>query len=194
MRKNAKFDREQVIDKATNLYWEKGFHATSMRNLQDVIDMRPGSIYATFGSKEGLFKEALARYTQAGIDQLALSSAEASSPIVALKAFMKLIIVEKQGSAPSAMCMLAKTVAELTDEHLELLEAAKQSLKVMEHEFEKLVVEAQAMGEVSTDKDAKQLARHIQVQISGLRTYSRASDGDAPLAQMIDDIFAHYPF
>ncbi|MFA0500949.1 TetR/AcrR family transcriptional regulator, partial [Vibrio sp. 10N.222.46.A1] len=56
MAKTAKFDRQDVVDKATNLYWEKGFHATSMRNLQDVIDMRPGSIYAAFGSKEGLFK------------------------------------------------------------------------------------------------------------------------------------------
>ncbi|MCL1051480.1 TetR/AcrR family transcriptional regulator [Shewanella abyssi] len=194
MRKNAKFDREQVIDKATNLYWEKGFHATSMRNLQDVIDMRPGSIYAAFGSKEGLFKEALTRYTQAGIAQLVLSRASANSPIAALTAFMKLMIIENRGSAPSAMCMLAKTVAELTDEHLELLETAKQSLKTMEHEFEKLIIEAQSIGEVSKDKDAKQLARHIQVQISGLRTYSRTCDDDAPLSEMIDDIFAHYPF
>ena len=55
----AKFDRQQVIDKATHLYWEKGFHATSMRHLQEVIDMRPGSIYAAFGSKEELFKHCL---------------------------------------------------------------------------------------------------------------------------------------
>ncbi|WOD06891.1 hypothetical protein [Marinomonas sp. GJ51-6] len=41
MSKKAKFDRQQVIENATNLYWEKGYHATSMRNLQDAIDLRP---------------------------------------------------------------------------------------------------------------------------------------------------------
>ena len=59
MSTKAKFDRDEVIEKAKNLYWQKGYHATSMRNLQDVIDMRPGSIYAAFGSKDNLFKEVI---------------------------------------------------------------------------------------------------------------------------------------
>jgi TetR/AcrR family transcriptional regulator, transcriptional repressor for nem operon len=194
MKKNAKFDREQVIDKATNLYWKKGFHATSMRNLQDVIDMRPGSIYATFGSKEGLFKETLARYTQLGVEQLSQCRANASSPIEALNAFMKQQIIEKRTSSPSGMCMLAKTVAELTDEQSELLKEAKKSLQIMEGEFEKLIIAAQDLGQVDKGKDSKQLARHIQIQIAGLRAYASACDDVLPLEQIIDDVFTHHPF
>ena len=96
MAKTAKFDRQDVVDKATNLYWEKGFHATSMRNLQDVIDMRPGSIYATFGSKEGLFKETLARYTELGILNLNRFRSETDSPIKALESFVKRAVVESK--------------------------------------------------------------------------------------------------
>lgn len=58
----AKHDRQDAIQKATDLFWEKGFHATSMRNIQQAMDMRPGSIYASFGSKEGLFQESLQHY------------------------------------------------------------------------------------------------------------------------------------
>lgn len=194
MRKNTKFDREQVVDKAKDLYWEKGFHATSMRNLQDVIDMRPGSIYATFGSKEGLFKEALARYTELGIAQLAQCRAESATPIEALTVFVKHLVLKTQRDAPNGMCMLAKTVAELTDDHADLLAEAKRSLKTMEAEFAKLIVEAQEVGEISKDKSAEQLARHVQVQISGLRIYAKANDGDAPLEQMVEEVFSHYPF
>ncbi|MGR5063191.1 TetR/AcrR family transcriptional regulator [Photobacterium sp. DNB22_13_2] len=194
MANHAKFDRQQVIDKATNLYWEKGFHATSMRNLQDVIDMRPGSIYAAFGSKEGLFKEALQRYTELGVAQLAACRAESTSPIDALKLFMKQLVINTQSEAPNGMCMLAKTVAELTDEHAELLQEAKDSFRKMEGEFEKLITEAQELGEVGKDKNPQQLARHVQVQISGLRTYARANGDDAPLEQMVEDVFRHYPF
>ncbi|OCH16650.1 MULTISPECIES: TetR/AcrR family transcriptional regulator [unclassified Aliivibrio] len=189
MAKTAKFNRDDVIEKATNLYWEKGFHATSMRNLQDVIDMRPGSIYATFGSKEGLFKEVLHKYTEMGVAQIAECRANTSSPLNALKNFITLIVLESQTSAPSGMCMLAKTIAELTEENAELLTEAKKMLVIMEGQFMTLLEEAQQQGELSKDKDVSQLARFVQVQIMGLRVYACASNGDAPLDQMIDDMF-----
>ncbi|MCB5361006.1 TetR/AcrR family transcriptional regulator [Vibrio lentus] len=194
MAKTAKFDRQDVVDRATNLYWEKGFHATSMRNLQDVIDMRPGSIYATFGSKEGLFKETLARYTELGILNLNRFRSETGSPIKALESFIKRAVVESKQSAPNGMCMLAKTVAELTDEHAELLGEAKKSLKIMEGEFAKLIAEAQDLGEINKDREPAQLARHVQVQIAGLRTYAKTCDDTELLNSMVEDIFKYHPF
>ena len=194
MAKTAKFDRQDVVDKATNLYWEKGFHATSMRNLQDVIDMRPGSIYATFGSKEGLFKETLARYTELGILNLNRFRNETDSPIQALENFVRRVVVESKQSSPNGMCMLAKTVAELTDEHSELLEDAKKSLKIMEGEFAKVIAEAQELGEISKDREPAQLARHVQVQIAGLRTYAKTCDDIDLLNSMVEDVFKYHPF
>jgi AcrR family transcriptional regulator len=194
MSKKTKFDREQIIDKAKDLYWEKGFHATSMRNLQNVVDMHPGSIYTIFGSKEALFKATLVRYTELGLAQLALCREESATPVEALTVFVKNLVLKSQQDAPNCMCMLAKTVAELTSEHGDLLAEAKHSLTTMEEEFAKIIREAQDLGEIDKDKDAKHLARHVQVQISGLRIYAKANDGDAPLEQMIDDVFNHYPF
>ena len=194
MAKTAKFDRQDVVDKATNLYWEKGFHATSMRNLQDVIDMRPGSIYATFGSKEGLFKETLARYTELGILNLNRFRNETDSPIQALENFVRRVVVESKQSSPNGMCMLAKTVAELTDEHSELLEEAKKSLKIMEGEFAKVIAEAQELGEISKEREPAQLDRHVQVQIAGLRTYAKTCDDIVFLKSMVEDVFKYHPF
>ena len=64
MANKVKFEREQVVRAASQLFWEKGFHATSTRDLQDAINMRPGSIYAAFGSKEGLYCEAIKNYAK----------------------------------------------------------------------------------------------------------------------------------
>ncbi len=50
------------------------------------------------------------------------------------------------------------------------------------------------MGQVDKEKDSKQLARHIQMKIVVLRTYTSASNVNHPLGQMIDDVFMHYPF
>ena len=183
MSKHARFNRDEVIEKATNLYWEKGFHGTSMRNLQDVVDMRPGSIYATFGSKENLFKEALQHYASTFEVQFNKCLDQESSILGALKLFVKNAVIDTTGSAPSTMCMLVKTIAELTEEQGELLAAAKQLLSGVESEFAKVISEAIARGELDES-----------IQIMGLRTYARANNNHQAILALVDNIFATGPF
>ncbi len=190
MSKTMKYDRQDVLKKATDLYWQKGFHGTSMRNLQDVIDMRPGSIYATFGSKEELYKESLQYYAEQGMARLTACSEATSSPLAALKMFMKTLISGNCATAPSDMCMLVKTVSELTEENAELLCEAKRLLHMMENAFAALFAQAQSCGELDETKDPAALARYMQVQIMGLRTYLRANnDGKVKVDKLIDALF-----
>ncbi|QIZ75811.1 TetR/AcrR family transcriptional regulator [Ferrimonas lipolytica] len=189
MAKSAKHNRQEVIEKATNLYWEKGFHATSMRNLQEVVDLRPGSIYASFGSKEGLFKESLEHYANLNIAAVRAIREQAESPIDALQQVVQAIVLDSRESAPSGMCMLVKTVAELTGEHDELLEDAKKWLKLMEQELVAIIEEGIAAEQLSADKGAQRIARFLQVQLMGLRTYGRVNSDKASVLQTIDDIF-----
>ncbi|GAB3481837.1 TetR/AcrR family transcriptional regulator [Marinomonas epiphytica] len=192
MRSQTKFDREDVIQKATHLYWEKGFHGTSMRTLQDVIDMRPGSIYAAFGSKEGLFKESLNYYLQQGIKELHRSLANAKSPLRGVKQFVRQLVICDDGSQPNNICMLTKTIGELTEENAELLEVAKAALKKMENEFANALAKAQQQGELEPSQDCDELARFLQIQIAGMRMYARLNNDPTPLAKMIEEIFAQF--
>ncbi|WP_415899725.1 TetR/AcrR family transcriptional regulator [Neptuniibacter sp. QD48_11] len=190
MANTLKHDRAEVLDKATNLFWEKGFHATSMRNLQDHIDMRPGSIYAAFGSKEGLFKESLNHYAKTSLARLTESTKTSESPLAALKAFIKTVVLNCREDTPSEMCMLVKAIAELTEENGELLDEAKGLLKAVEQALTQLIEQAQAAGEVDSSKDAARLARYIQMQLIGLRVYARVSPDEDDLVAMIDDSIA----
>lgn len=190
----AKFDRQEVIEKATNLYWKKGFHATSMRNLQDEVDMRPGSIYSAFGSKDGLFKETLKYYTDMSVAQLQQCRAEQSSPIAALKTFVKNQVINTQHDAPNGMCMLAKTIGELTSDNQELIDITKGHLGEVGAAFVTLIEEAKTLGELGDEKDAQDLANHVQIQIAGLRTFAKISNDKNKIDTIINDIFIHYPF
>lgn len=194
MAKTAKFDRQEVIDKATNLYWKKGFHATSMRNLQDEIDMRPGSIYAAFGSKDGLFKETLRNYTDMTLSQLQQLSNEYDSPTDVLKAFVKAQVIDTQNDAPNGMCMLAKTIGELTEENQEIIDTTRNHLGEIVDAFIKLIAQGQARGEITKNKTVEDLASHVQIQIAGLRTYAKINRDKNMLNNKIEDIFTHYPF
>ncbi|MEH6822606.1 MAG: TetR/AcrR family transcriptional regulator [Motiliproteus sp.] len=183
----AKQDRQDVIQKATGLFWEKGFHATSMRNIQQVIDMRPGSIYASFGSKEGLFKETLHHYAHTGLARLDACAEASSSPLEGLKLFITESVTGSRKSAPSGMCMLVKTISELTHDNADLLAEAKRLLGVIEEAFAVLLVQAKERGELDSSKDPERLARYLQVQLMGLRAYARANDDDAHIDALIED-------
>lgn len=190
MSAQAKFNRDDVIEKAKNLYWEKGYHATSMRNLQDVVDMRPGSIYAAFGNKDNLFKEALNRYAEEGAANLANSIAQEKTVIAGLKRFIHSVTVCSKGTAPSGICMVVKTIGELTqNDSPDLLAHATSILERVESSFVKTFQQAINNGEISSDKDPAELARYFQIQVIGLRTYAQVSNDTDAVEKYIDGIF-----
>lgn len=190
MSKQTKFNRDEVIKKAKDLYWEKGYHATSMRNLQDVVDMRPGSIYAAFGSKENLFNEALNCYAQESTKHLASCMAKEKTTLDGLKHFLRSITTCDKGSRPSGMCMIVKSIAELTqNDHPDLLSNATQILGRIESSFNKIFQQAIDNGEIDIAKDPTELARYFQIQLIGLRTYAQVSHSTNAIENFIDDIF-----
>lgn len=190
MMRQTKFNRDQVIEKAKNLYWEKGYHATSMRNLQEVIDMRPGSIYAAFGSKDNLFKESLSLYAKQNMTLLTDCLADEATILLGLKRFTVHIIIKNKECAPSGMCMVVKSIAELTEsDSPDLLKEATTILSQIEMTFSQLFQQAKDNGELLTNKTSNELARFFQVQIIGLRTYARTVTQQDVIEKLIDDLF-----
>lgn len=190
MSKHAKFNRDDVINKAKNLYWEKGYHGTSMRNLQDVVDMRPGSIYAAFGSKENLFNEALNCYAHESTEHLANCMTQEKTRLNGLKLFLRSITLCNKASSPSGMCMIVKSIAELTqNDHPDLLANATHILSRLELSFREIFQQAIDNGELNTAKDPTELARYFQIQLIGLRTYAQVTHSKDAIENFIDDIF-----
>jgi len=56
------FDRDEALARAMEVFWDKGFEAASMNDLIAAMGIGSPSLYAAFGSKEALFREAVERY------------------------------------------------------------------------------------------------------------------------------------
>jgi TetR/AcrR family transcriptional regulator, transcriptional repressor for nem operon len=62
--RQREFDIDEVLILAMNLFWERGYSNTSMKDVVQATGVQPGSLYGTFGDKEKLFQQALNKYTQ----------------------------------------------------------------------------------------------------------------------------------
>jgi AcrR family transcriptional regulator len=57
------FDCDAALDQAMEVFWRHGYEGATIAQLTDAMGINPPSLYAAFGSKEGLLKAALDRYT-----------------------------------------------------------------------------------------------------------------------------------
>ena len=62
--RTPEFERDVVVRQAMDVFWRRGFQGASLSLLGAAMGLKPGSIYAAFGSKEELFREALAAYVK----------------------------------------------------------------------------------------------------------------------------------
>ncbi|MDF1696713.1 MAG: helix-turn-helix domain containing protein [Saprospiraceae bacterium] len=56
------FDKDEVLEKAMHLFWERGYHATSIQDLVNHLGINRASLYDTFGGKQALFDSAFKHY------------------------------------------------------------------------------------------------------------------------------------
>lgn len=185
MPRKPKYDRNELIERARDLFWKHGWAGTSMKNLEVALQIKPGSFYAAFGSKDALFGLALDKYAKDGLLRLEALAAELG-PIKALQRFPKMAIENE--SAPAKACMLAKTVLELHARNHPLTDRANQHLLKMEKQFAILFNKAQASGSINGIHDVKVLARRYQSDLLGLRVSAEREGVDArAIANEISD-------
>ncbi len=160
----AQFNRDDIIDKSIELFWQKGFSASSMQQVVKTTGLKPGSIYLAFGNKEGLFREALERYARKSVTHIRKMLDTAPSFGEGICTFLEERI-EDSTRENYCSCFLVKTRLELAAEGGELHEYASAKLDEIEELFQSYL-EKEFDPTVS-----RQRAVSIMLHIFGLRVY-----------------------
>ncbi|TGN39387.1 TetR/AcrR family transcriptional regulator [Marinobacter confluentis] len=192
MARQARYDRQTALEKAVYLFWERGYFATSMKQIEQALDMRPGSIYATFGSKDKLFSEALNAYVARGNTVLGGLLNQPGPIIDALQDYLRNIAIacHPDSSEPSRACMLVKTLLEASYTHSSIADQANELLYGIEQSFAAALTRARDRGELKPDTDCQRLARLVQAQIMGLRAFAQRETSAEQVSQLADDMAA----
>ena len=173
MKRAIPYNRDLALEAALDLFWRKGYHATSLKDLEQALSMKPGSIYAAFKSKRALYLACLDRYFHAGLDDFSNAVAQAPS-------YLRGFGAVKSPQARARACIVVKTALNATDEDAQLHEQSQIYLRRMRSEFEQCFKKAQAAGEMSDEVDPAQLAVQYQADLTALRIEAQhALDADA---------------
>ncbi|MDG1470909.1 MAG: helix-turn-helix domain containing protein [Ascidiaceihabitans sp.] len=182
------YNRETAIGAALTIFWQKGYHATSLKDLEGALNMKPGSIYAAFSSKETLFGLALERYFEASRSDFLTSVHAAPSPLVGLTRFVQKLGRTADNDTQSRACMLVKTVLNATQQDQAISAQAERYLSSMEDEMATVFEQAVAAGELPKGSDTRRLARRYQSGITALRIEAHRNTDPADLSRSADDL------
>lgn len=188
MGRTAGYDMDAVLEASMALFWARGYHNTTLKHLEGALDMRPGSIYAAFGSKEALFLAALERYAQGGRMVLANTLASATSPLAGLATYVRMLGSVMCTTDPSRACMLVKTLLETQEEDPKLRHSVEFMMQKAETAFAEAFTAARDVGEIPQGSDPKRLAARLQAAIFGLRCYAQRSDAAERIERLAEDI------
>ncbi|WP_405655469.1 TetR/AcrR family transcriptional regulator [Streptomyces sp. RK9] len=180
MARTKEFDPDAALRAALDLFWSRGYEATSMADLVEHLGIGRASIYATFGNKRELYLKAMDRYTELN-DPLLLDELSRPGPaLVGVRALLDRFVAES--SAPDtgrAGCFVTNTAAELAPHD----PAADRRVELNWEQFETLLhaalTRARAQGEIPEDRDPRALARMLLVLLQGMRVVGKVSGGEA---------------
>ncbi len=190
MTRSAPYDRDTALDAALTLFWRKGYHATSLKDLEAELGMRPGSIYAAFHSKETLFRTVLERYATEMRRGFETALAGSESPLGGLADYVRDLGGLLDATGPSRACMLVKTLLEATSDQREIIAEAKEYLAAIEASFARVFEAARQRGEIAPDADPARLARRLQTYIFGLKVHAQRETSSASMHMLAEDVAA----
>ncbi|MED3397765.1 TetR/AcrR family transcriptional regulator [Bacillus wiedmannii] len=186
MARTREFDEDQVLDAAMQLFWEKGYEATSLSDLTSRMGIQRPSIYSTFGDKKELFEAALRKYTMSRASDIRNKLQSHSSVKESFSIFFADVVNEEYAGDLSKGCFCINTMVELAphDERFEILTREHQMyLAVI---FQETIERGIQSGELEVNTDAKSLAQALIVALIGLTVMMKSR----PQRTFVDNVIA----
>ena len=178
MARPREFDEARVKEALMNVFWEKGYEATSMQDLVDATGLLKGSLYGAFGGKQALYMIALAHYDhtriQAGIDIL---NGEASATEKVAGLFDAVIEAARAGVFAGG-CLLCNASIEMAPVDTKIENSVKRIIRRL-----RAAVKSAIEPAIKSPGDATALSGVIICAYLGARVLAKAG---APLQMIVD--------
>ena len=180
MARPREFDAERALERATAVFWSRGFEQSSLDDLCAATGLNRSSFYAAFHSKRDLYLRALARYEDGSAARIA--DALEGKPIrEGIRLFLDGLIDAIVAGPGRRGCFIGNCAAEMARLDRGAAARVRRSLARIEAGFREGLEKARARGELPRDADPAALARFLTAGIQGLRLVGKANPDRAAL-------------
>ncbi|MFF5546117.1 TetR/AcrR family transcriptional regulator [Streptomyces olivaceoviridis] len=191
MARTKEFDPDAALQSALELFWRRGYEATSMADLVGHLGIGRASLYATFGSKHELYLRALDRYGQTQDPVLTRELSRPGPVLPAVRGLVRRFAAEATAEATREQgCLVTNTAVELAPHDREAARRVERSWDTVETLLHSALVRARAQGELAGDRDPLALARMLLVLLQGLRVVGKASADPARVRDAAEQALA----
>ncbi len=163
-----KIEKQVALDRALTLFWDHGYRGTSMEMLTTAVGVEKPSLYASFGSKDKLYRAALAHYRKWLIGFVRNTISSAPSARMGVAQAMRMMML-RRSEKTRAGCF-----------------ATNATLEVADHDFAELILvfthalqQAQSAGEVRADCPPQILAQFLVNAVEGARILEKTKASKA---------------
>ncbi|MFJ5773969.1 TetR/AcrR family transcriptional regulator [Streptomyces sp. NPDC093094] len=176
MARSKEFDPDAALQSALELFWRRGYEATSMSDLVEHLGIGRASLYATYGNKRDLYLKALDRYGEQRNPRLLRELSRPGPALPAVRAVVRRFAAEAADDGLRGTgCFVTNTAAELAPHDDAMARRVELSWEHVETLLHSALVRALEQGELPGDRDPRALARMLLVLLQGLRVVGKAS-------------------
>lgn len=159
MPRNVEFDEENAIQRAMEVFWEKGYNGASLRDLTQAMNINSSSLYNTIGDKQELFVRCVRHYTDIRKQDLQRRLQSSDSPFTALVTYINDavdVIISGDNS-----CMAVKSAFEVATNDQRVKDILKADSNDAYEFLYTLIKKAMDQGEIATQEDPALLADYF---------------------------------
>ena len=181
------FDVDQVLDKAMQAFWSRGYEATSMQELVTHTGINRASLYATYGDKHALFLAALRVYDDSLRHKRLADLESRYSPREGIRQLFLAFASQASGKGGNRGCFLTNTALELAAHDPEAGRIVAHAQKEIEAFFARMIRKGQAIGDVAARVKPAETASGLLASLIGLAVLTRSRPERALLQTIVED-------
>lgn len=187
------FDREQALERAMDVFWDKGYESTSMADLTAAMGINPPSLYAAFGDKERLFLEAIERYYKLQREPITCAYDEEATARAAVERVLTEAAgqLAKSGHHRGCMIVMAATTCSSASPELQAALAARRATSRVR--LKARLDRAVAEGELARDTDTAALAGFYTAVLQGMSLQAREGASRKSLMALAETAMRAWP-
>ena len=175
MARHKEFDSDEALRKAMEVFWARGYEATSVGDLVKHMGINRQSLYDTFGDKHSLYQRALDRYSEVEGRKMFEALEQPGSVKRALRQLFQGVVECSLGGGERRGCFVGNATSELAGRCRQTAEKACGSMAAAEEALYRALLRGRKDGEIGGGRDLRAVARFLYSSLQGLQLMSKAT-------------------